>query len=287
MVQQKTLFFVGAHPDDETFGIGGTLAQYSAAGVKTYYICATRGEVGEADPEFMKDYASVGDMRWGELKCAAKILGLVDVIHLGYRDSGMPGSPDNKHPQALAAAPVDQVAGRLVKIIRELKPQVVVTHDPIGGYRHPDHIAIYNATVKAFAAAGDPSQFPEAGPAFKPQKLYYALFPRGVLKIVVKLMPLFGKNPHKFGVNQDIDLAGVANVNYPVHAAIRVSHLSAETRDEAVSCHASQLGGGGGRRRPLVFRIVGLFNGDRDLFMRAYPPVVKKLREKDLFEGVV
>ena len=153
MSKQRVLLFVGAHPDDETFGAGGTLARYAASGTRVYLACATRGEVGAADPEYMKGYATVGEMRWGELKCAAGILGLADVIYLGYRDSGMPGSEDNKHPNALAAAPIEQVAGRIVKIIRELQPEVVITFDPIGGYRHPDHVAVHNATVKAFAAA--------------------------------------------------------------------------------------------------------------------------------------
>ena len=105
--KKKTLVFVGAHPDDETFGIGGTLAKYASDGVNVYYICATRGEAGEVStPELMTGYSSVGDLRWTELKCAAQALGLIDVIYLGYRDSGMAGSEDNNHPQALATAPL-------------------------------------------------------------------------------------------------------------------------------------------------------------------------------------
>lgn len=116
MTRQRTLLFVGAHPDDETFGIGGTPAQYAAAGVRVYYACATRGEAGSVDPEQMQGHATLGDMRWAELKCAAQILGLADVIYLGYRDSGMPGAEDNRHPEALAAAQLDQVVGRIVKV---------------------------------------------------------------------------------------------------------------------------------------------------------------------------
>ena len=162
----KTLLFVGAHPDDETFGIGGTLAQYAAAGVKVYYACATRGEVGTADAESMKGFNSVGDMRWAELECAARVLGLAGVVHLGYRDSGMAGSPDNRHPESLAMAPLEQAAGKIVKVIRELRPEVVITHDPLGGYRHPDHIAVNRATVAAFKAAGDGSLYPETRSGF-------------------------------------------------------------------------------------------------------------------------
>ncbi len=283
MSRQKTLIFVGAHPDDETFGIGGTLAQYASVGSRVYYACATRGEVGSAGPENMQGYATLGDTRWAELKCAAQILGLADVIYLGYRDSGMPGSDDNKHPEALAAAPLEQVAGRVIKVIRELKPEVVITFDPIGGYRHPDHIAIHNATVKAFHAAGDPKQYPEAGPAFQPQKLYFSVFSRGLLKVAVKLLPLFGQNPHRFGRNKDIDIASLVEVEFPVHTIIRLTKKTVAIRSKAAACYVSQASGG-----PPRAGLLGLVNrlfGQRDLYMRAYPPG-DGYRETDLFERV-
>ena len=113
----RTLLFAGAHPDDETFGAGGTLAQYAAAGVKVYYACATRGEAGSVRPGYLRENTTIGETRWAELKCAAGILRLADVIHLGYRDSGMPGSEDNKHPDALVMAPIEQVVERLVRVI--------------------------------------------------------------------------------------------------------------------------------------------------------------------------
>lgn len=284
-MEQRTLIFVGAHPDDETFAVGGTLAQYAAAGVKTYYVCATKGEAGSVGPEKMRGFASMADMRWSELECAAGILGLSGVIHLGYRDSGMPGWEDNRHPQALVGAPVEEAAGRIVKIIRELKPQVVVTHDPIGGYRHPDHIAVHNATVKAFYAAGDSAQYPEAGPAFQPQKLFFHIFPRGMLKTVVKLLPLLGKDPHKFGRNGDIDLAGLVAVEFPEHAVIKLTKQSLQTREKARACHISQIGDQAPQSR--LWRIANKMIGHHDTYMQAYPAHDKKHREFDLFEGVL
>jgi LmbE family N-acetylglucosaminyl deacetylase len=284
MSKTRVLVFVGAHPDDETFGIGATLAQYAAAGVKTYYICATRGEVGDADPQYMKGYNTVGDMRWAELQRAAGVLGLKEVIYLGYRDSGMAGSKDNKHPDALAMAPLDEVAGRIVKIIRRIKPDVVVTFDPIGGYRHPDHIATHEASKKAFFAAGDPKLYPEAGPVFKPAKLYYSIFPHRWMRIMVKLMPLFGRNPRKFGRNGDIDLAEMVETEFPVHAYVRLGKKALMVRQKAAACHASQ-GGGGSMRRGIL----GLYNkifGQRDFFMRAYPVPQGGRRETDLFSGI-
>ena len=159
MVDQPSkpvILSVLAHPDDETFGMGGTLAYYAKKGVDVYLICATRGEVGGMDPELLKGHASIGEVREEELRCAAEVLGLKDVYFLDYRDSGMPGSVDNTHPQALAAAPIEEVAKKVALFIRKLKPQVVLTFDPIGGYRHPDHIAIQLATVEAFKLASDP-----------------------------------------------------------------------------------------------------------------------------------
>jgi N-acetyl-1-D-myo-inositol-2-amino-2-deoxy-alpha-D-glucopyranoside deacetylase len=283
-MNSKTLVFIGAHPDDETFAVGGTLAQYAASGVRTYYVCATRGEAGVA-PSKMKGFDSAGDMRWAELECAIAVLGLAGVVHLGYRDSGMQGWEDNHHPEAFIMAPVAEAAGRIVKIIRDLKPQVVVTHDPIGGYRHPDHIAAHDATTKAFFAAGDPAQYPEAGPAFQPQKLYYHIFSRGWLKTVVKLLPLIGQDPHKFGRNKDIDLAGLVAVDFPEQAVIRLTEQSISTREKARACHVSQIGD----RAPqsLLWRIANKLGSQHDSYMRAYPARDRKYKEYDLFEGVV
>ena len=123
----KTLMAVLAHPDDESFGLGGTLAYYARKGYDTYYVCATRGEAGTVDDEHLKGFKDTAEMRTDELTRAAKILGLKDVIFLGYRDSGMPNTDPNKHPDAQINHSVDEVAGRVVKYIRELKPDVVIT----------------------------------------------------------------------------------------------------------------------------------------------------------------
>ncbi len=285
MSGQKTLVFFGAHPDDETFGMGSTLAQYVLGGVKVYVVCVTGGEAGTVDPEYMVGHATIADLRSAEMKRAAQALGLAGVVYLSYRDSGMLGTPDNKYPNALAMAPIDEVAGKMVKIIRELKPDVVITHDAGGGYGHPDHIATHNATVKAFYAANDPQQYPEAGAPFQPFKLYFGIRPLGYMKFVIKLMPLFGQDPHRFGRNKDIDLTKAISVEYPVHAVVRLNKEAVKIRNKAAACHASQ---GGARPRQGPFRLMQFFEklrGQRDYFMRDYPPPTRR-REKDLFEGV-
>ncbi len=279
----RTLCFIGAHPDDETSGLGSTLAYYATVGVNVYYVCATRGEAGMNNLNQLRGFKSLGELRSEELNRAANILGLAGVVHLGYRDSGMPGTNDNKHPEALAVAPIDEVSERIVKVIRSLKPDVVVTHDPIGGYGHPDHVAIHNATVKAFEIVADSTKYPEAGPAFQPQKLYFHVFPRKLLKVTIKLMRFFGQDPHHFGQNKDVDLASVAEANFPIHAVIRPTKAAVRIRNEAMLCYTSQRGSGPPRRNLLfLFR---RFLGQRESFMRAYPPV-NGGREHDLFENV-
>jgi LmbE family N-acetylglucosaminyl deacetylase len=277
-----TMLAVLAHPDDETFGMGGTLALYARRGVSVHLICATRGEVGEVEPHFLEGYQSIGDLRENELRCAAEKLGLEGVYFLDYRDSGMEGSPDNEHPEALAAAPIDEVAAKVTDYIRKLRPQVVLTFDPIGGYRHPDHVAIHEATRRAFEAAGDAQVYPGEYPPFQPDKLYYHTFPRGWLTWVVRLMPLIGKDPRHFGQNGDIDLLELVGENFPVHARIDYREV-VRVKEAATACHASQgsMATSSGLMR-WAFRLAS----GKDSFTRAYPPPDGRLRERDLFAEI-
>ena len=192
----RALLVVYAHPDDESFGNAGTIARYSAEGVAVHYACATRGEVGTIAPDLLAGYPDTAALRTAELECAARALGLTAVHYLGYRDSGMPGSADNAHPAALVQAPLARVTGQIVALIRALRPQVVLTFNPYGGYGHPDHIHLHNATRAAFAAAGDKARYPEqiaAGLApWRPSKLYYPTFGTRFVKIAVGALRLLG-----------------------------------------------------------------------------------------------
>ena len=279
----KKILAVLAHPDDESFGLGGTLALYTQRGVETYYICATRGEAGTVDAEHLKGFKDTAEMRTDELMRAAKHLGLKDVFFLDYRDSGMPGMEDNNHPDAQINHPIEEVAGRVVKYIREIKPDVVLTFDPIGGYKHPDHIHIHKATVFAFANADNASFYPEAGDPFKPQALYFQVFPKGLLKAAVRLMPLFGKDPTKFGRNGDINIKELAGVTFPIHVRLNI-RAAVDAKRKASECHASQ---GGMQMRRGVMGFIIRFFGEREDYMRAYPPVEDGFkRRQDLFDGI-
>ncbi|HXD08675.1 MAG TPA: PIG-L family deacetylase [Anaerolineales bacterium] len=277
----KTILAVLAHPDDETFGLGGTLAMYARQGFNVYYVCATRGEVGSADEEYMKGFKDTAEMRADELKRATDILGLKGVFFLGYRDSGMRGTEDNRHPDAQVNHPIDEVAGRVVKFMRELKPDIVITHDPIGGYKHPDHIHIHKATKLAFEKANDASFHPKAGAPFKPTALYYHVFPKGILKWAVRLMPLVGKDPTKFGRNGDVDLTDLI-VDFPIHVRVDIRPVT-EVKRLASAQHASQ---GGGTARGGVMGFLLKLVGEREDYMRAYPPVTQNgfRRKSDLFD---
>lgn len=278
-----TLLAVLAHPDDETFGMGGTLALYARRGYNVYLVCATRGEVGTVDPEHLRHYHSIADLREAELRCAAEHLGLKEVYFLGYRDSGMPGSEDNRHPDAQVAHSVDEVAGKVVHYIREIKPDAVLTFDPIGGYRHPDHIHIHQATVLAFNRAADPSFHPESGVSFRPRALYFQVFPRQVLRLVTRVMPLLGMDPRRFGRNKDVDLKSFADVDFPVHVKIDTRPVR-EVAEAAALCHASQ---GGAQMRSGWMGVLRKVFGEREEYMRAYPPVQNGHRVAgELLEGI-
>lgn len=279
---QPRLMAVLAHPDDESFGVGGTLAFYAQKGVDVHLVCATQGEAGEVEPHQMEGYQSLAELRTEELRCAANILGISDVHFLGYRDSGMLGSTDNQHPNALVAAPIDDVTLHIVNLIRQVRPQVVITFDPLGGYRHPDHIAIHKATVKAFQQAGDPLVIAADLPPFQSQKLYFHIIPRSLMRWAVRLLVLFGKDPRHWGKNRDINLLDLVGESFPVHAYVNYSPVK-ERKMQASACHASQ---GGSGLSTGVIRYLFRYSTARDYFMRAYPPPEAGLVEKDLFAGL-
>lgn len=281
----RTMLLVLAHPDDEAFGMAGTIARYVTEGVEVSLICTTNGDVGTVEPRFLENHKSTADLRLTELDCAAQILGIKQVYTLGYRDSGMAGTPDNSHPDSLFASDKTKLIEKITKIMRQVRPQVTVTFDPYGGYGHPDHIVTHEATVEAFYAAADKSRFAnQFDDGLKPHqgsKLYFMTFDRRWLRLWIRLAPLFLINPRKMGRNHDIDASEIAAHSYPIHATINTNAYK-EIAQRARKCHASQLGGIGPRRMSeMLSRLVF---GLQEHYTRAYPPVRGRLRETDLFQ---
>jgi LmbE family N-acetylglucosaminyl deacetylase len=272
MIARGTLLAAFAHPDDESFGPAGTLALYASRGYAVHLICATRGEAGTPDPR-IGPVGDLGALREEELRCAARILGLQGLHLLGYRDSGMPGSPDAVHPQAFIRAPLEEVVGRLVALIRELRPDVVVTFDPYGGYGHPDHIHMHRAMVEAFHRAGDPTAFPEHFARgllpHRPARLYYTVFPLRPLRPLLALLRLLGYDPQRFGRNRDIDLEAALRAALPVTTRIDIRAVL-DRKEQAMACHRSQ--GGGWMRSFRLPRFLRRRLWGFETFHRAIPP---------------
>jgi LmbE family N-acetylglucosaminyl deacetylase len=172
------LLAIFAHPDDESFTMGGTLAHYAEAGVRVDLVCATRGEAGEISDPALAIPETLAQVREEELRCATAVLGIQELFFLDYRDSGMADSAENGRADAFVNAPAYLVVPRLVAIMRQLRPGVVVTFEPNGGYGHPDHLAIHRHTLAAFTAAGAPNYRPDLGPAWQSERLFYTAFPR-------------------------------------------------------------------------------------------------------------
>jgi mycothiol conjugate amidase Mca len=178
MTAPRTLLAVHAHPDDECISTGGILARYAAEGVRTVLITCTDGAVGEISDPALATPENLAEVRSHELDESVRILRVSHLVKLGYRDSGMAGTADNANPASLNQANFDEALERVVRVVRDERPQVIVTYDERGGYGHPDHIRAHQLAVAAFEAAADGTRFPSAGPAWSTEKLYYAVVPR-------------------------------------------------------------------------------------------------------------
>lgn len=283
----KRLLISYAHPDDESFGLGGLIGKYVASGVDVYYLCATNGDAGTVSPELLNGYKSVAELRLAELDAATAILGFKHVYKLGYKDSGMMGMSANDDPDSLWYASQHkpaEVSRRVVEILREVRPHVVITFNKYGGYGHPDHIAIQRAATAAFELAGDPAYLTPGLEPYRPQKLYYSSIPTLMLRLSIARMRLAGKDPRRVGRNNDIDLLAILDYVEPVTTMVNLRDYLAAW-DAASACHASQLGGGFVRIPLFARRLLAAGQG----FTRVYPPPARPgiIDEHDLFAGVV
>ena len=233
------LLCVHAHPDDEASKGAGTVARYHAAGVHTVLVTCTGGEEGDIlNPEMDRPDVRerLAEVRMEELRRSAEIIGYDEVVLLGYRDSGMPGTPANEHPDCFAAAPFDEAVGRLVAEIRRTQPQVIITYpDDQQGYPHPDHLRVHDISLAAFDASGDAALYPDAGEPWEPAKLYYSVWSRArTLAVHEKFIELglespydqrwFDRPSHDDRITTVIDIAEWADV-----------------RPDALRAHATQV----------------------------------------------
>ena len=274
-----------AHPDDESFGLGAAIPKWIDEGVDVYLICATNGDVGTVPERMRGQYDTVAELRLSELDCAMRILKFRTVYMLGYKDSGMMGSETSRHPASLWHQwehHPHRVVGEVVKVLRQVRPQVIVTFNQYGGYGHPDHIAIQRATVRAFECAGDARFQADGLKPYRPQKLYYSAFPKLTLRMRILSARLKGHNPRRMGINRDIDIVKILEHVEPIHARIPIADYF-DVWEQASRCHASQGGGRITRTSRWLRRLLYSKQG----FTRVYPPPGHhRVDEDDLFAGV-
>ena len=283
MGERRCLLAVHAHPDDESSKGAGTVALLSDAGVRCVLVCCTGGEVGDIlnpamDTEEVR--ADIAAVRRKELHQAAEVLGYAEVLWLGYRDSGMPGTPENAHPEAFANAELDEAVGRLVAIIRRERPQVIITYnEEQSHYPHPDHLRVHDITIPAFDRAGDPDWYPEAGEPWQPLKLYYSVWARKRMEAMHRRFGELGlESPFQdawfetewndSGITTEVDVAGYS-----------------EVRSEALLAHETQID----PKSPFWFGLppeeLAKLNVTEE-YVRARSLVEAPLPEDDLFAGV-
>ncbi|MDQ3327074.1 MAG: PIG-L family deacetylase [Chloroflexota bacterium] len=235
---KRTFMAVFAHPDDESFGTAGTFAALTRAGGRVMLVCATRGEVGEISDPALATPETLAAARERELRCSAHAIGADPPILLGYRDSGMAGTFDNEHEDAFAAAPPNEVTGRLVQLIREHKPDVLITFDPNGGYGHPDHIAAHKAATRAYREAGNPKCFPQQLATLRPHApgmLLYVAIPRTILRTLAAKLEAAGV---PMGILENIEEIGTPDEH--VHLEIDIA-ATYDAKLASLNCHATQI----------------------------------------------
>jgi LmbE family N-acetylglucosaminyl deacetylase len=260
------LLAIFPHPDDETLGMGSTLARYSAEGVETYLICATRGERGWSESTGPNPgLQGVGRIREAELRCAAETIGLHETHFLDYID----GDLDQAGPQEAIA--------KIATLIRRLRPQVVVTFPPDGIYGHPDHIALSQFTSGAVVSAANGSYEDGLAP-HQVSKFYYLV---DTADVVNTLNDAFG------GISMEID--GVVRrhagwQDWQITTWLDNTEFMEKVRD-AIHCHKSQLAGFGDMSEWPLDRLSKVFG--TGTFYRVYSFVNGgRAVETDLFEGL-
>lgn len=240
---------IHAHPDDEASKGAPTVARYFREGVSTVLVCCTGGEEGDLQNPALREEGQpfhnvspeqerqlLAELRPLELQRSTEAIGFTAVHMLGYRDSGMAGSESNNNPDCFHMADIDEATGRLVALIRQHRPQVILTYnDDQRGYPHPDHLRVHDISVLAFDRAADPDWYPECGEPWQVSKMYYTLWAKERIEIVHNaLLKKFGESP--FDENwlkrpsQDHRITTKLNIGSYLHA-----------RTQSLLAHATQI----------------------------------------------
>ncbi|MFE3287321.1 N-acetyl-1-D-myo-inositol-2-amino-2-deoxy-alpha-D-glucopyranoside deacetylase [Streptomyces sp. NPDC059233] len=290
----RRLLLVHAHPDDESINNGVTMAKYAAEGAHVTLVTCTLGEEGEVIPPALAHLTadrddSLGAHRVGERADAMAELGVTDHRFLGgpgrFRDSGMMGAPQNDRPEAFWSADVDEAAAYLVEVIREVRPQVLVTYDPDGGYGHPDHIQAHRVATRAAELAAEGAYRRDLGEPHRIAKVYWNRVPLSVVEEGFAELRATGTESPFPGIASPKDVPGVV-ADERITAEIEVPAELAAAKAAAMRAHVTQIAVDG----PFFALSNDL---GQPLFVREYYELVEGEpgapageREHDLFAGV-
>ncbi|GAB3421912.1 PIG-L family deacetylase [Flindersiella endophytica] len=245
----RRILFVHAHPDDETIGNGATMAKYAAEGAHVTLVTCTRGEEGEILVPDLAHLAAdqsdgLGTYREKELAAAMSVLGVSDYRWLGsaghYRDSGMIGTPANERPDCFWRADLVAAADLLVPVIRELRPQVLVTYDEFGGYGHPDHIQSHRVAMYAYLLAGVPSYRPDLGAAWNVPKVYWTAMGESMFREGLRRVREAGDELFFDGMDPEGELPRMFVPDEYISARIEAGTY-VEQKLDAMRAHATQI----------------------------------------------
>jgi len=287
----KRLLLVHAHPDDETITTGGTIARYASEGADVTVLTCTLGEEGEVIGDawaglVASEADQLGGYRIAELSAALSALGSAAPRFLDgagrYRDSGMIGTPSAANPRAFVNARLDEAVGAVVAVIREIRPHVVITYDPNGGYGHPDHIQAHAITTAAVEAAAT-TAYPETGEPWSTPKFYWTVTERSGLERGIAAISEFPENwrlpePGELPSVDDGDVTTAIDVRGVIDAKARA--LSAHATQVTVAPSGAEFALSNNVVQPIL--TVEHFV----LAAGALGPVGEDGRERDLFGGL-
>lgn len=293
-MSDRRILLVHAHPDDETIGTGAVMAQYVDAGVDVTLVTCTLGEEGEILVPGLEHLASdkedrLGEHRQGELAEAMRILGVRDYRLLGgagrYRDSGMVGTLANDREGAFWRADLLEATTHLVQVIREIRPQVLVTYDDFGGYGHPDHIQAHRVAMYAVVLAAAATYRPDLGEAWDVTKIYWTAFPRSIVREGIEKLRAAGETTGF--AEMDPDDIPFAIDDALVTTAVHAPDYLARKLD-ALRAHATQVTVDGGFFALADNVGAEAFGTEYFRLVRGTPagPFDEAGRETDLFAGI-